>query len=128
MLDVGEERHDREIPESHIIAQDRPPGTQVPENSHIAVVVSLGPERVTMPNTVGFPISVRQLDLEDMGLTVTVTETWSTEPAGLIITQAPVANGAWIFRCALLSLTHWTVGDVAQRSMSLGCTRLRHGA
>ena len=45
-----------------------------------------------MPNTIGFPISVRQLDLEDMGLTVTVTETWSTEPAGLIITQSPPAG------------------------------------
>jgi serine/threonine-protein kinase len=104
ILTIGEQRHDREIPESHIIAQDKPPGAQVTEGTNIAVVVSLGPEQVIMPNAVGFPISVRQLDLEDMGLTVMVTETWSTEPAGLIITQAPPA-GTEISAASTVTLT-----------------------
>jgi hypothetical protein len=91
-LTVLEERHDHKVPALHIVAQDKPPGTKVPEGSNLSVVVSTGPERVIMPNTVGFPIPVVQLDLEDMGFTVTVTETWSTDPAGLIITQAPPAG------------------------------------
>jgi serine/threonine-protein kinase len=105
---VSEQRHDLEIPEMQIIAQDKPPGTQVPEGTGIAVIVSLGPERVTMPNTVGFPIAVSQLDLEDMGFTVTVTETWSTDPAGLIITQAPPAG------------TEITVGSTVTLTVSSG--------
>jgi hypothetical protein len=56
------------------------------------VVLSLGPEPVTMPNVAGFPVAVKQLELEDLGLFVTITETTSTEPAGLILTQMPPAG------------------------------------
>jgi serine/threonine protein kinase len=91
-LVVGEERHDVQIPVLHIISQAPSAGDQVPQGTGIAVAVSLGPERVTIPDVVGFPLSVKRLDLEDLGLVIAVTDTWSTEPAGLIVRQEPPAG------------------------------------
>jgi serine/threonine protein kinase len=107
-LVVGEERHDLQIPALHVISQVPPAGDQVPQGTEIAVVVSLGPERVTIPGVVGFPLSVKRLDLEDLGLVIAVTDTWSTEPAGLIVHQEPPA-GAEI-----------SVGSVVTLSISTG--------
>jgi hypothetical protein len=91
-LRVNKERHDLDIPASHIYSQTPPPGAQAPAASEIVVVLSLGPEPVTVPNVAGFPVAVKQLELEDLGLTVAITETKSTEPAGLILDQVPTAG------------------------------------
>jgi hypothetical protein len=88
-LTVSEQRHDSAIPAAHIVAQSLRAGDRAPQGAEIGVVVSLGPELVTMPNVIGFPASVKRLDLEDVGLTVEITETWSLEPIGLIVGQAP---------------------------------------
>ena len=107
-LRVIEQRHDVEVPASHIIAQEAAAGEQVPFDTEIGVVVSLGPELVTMPDLVGFPAAVRQLDLEDLGLIPTITETWSTEPIGLIVAQTPPAG------------TEVSVGSVVTLTVSSG--------
>jgi serine/threonine-protein kinase len=91
-LRVGEERYDHEIPASHVLAQSPLPAERVPLGTEIAVVISLGPKLVTMPEVVGFPVSIKQLDLEDLELVVTITETASAEPAGLIVFQSPPAG------------------------------------
>jgi len=97
-----------QIPALHVISQAPPAGDQVPQGTEIAVAVSLGPEQVTIPDVVGFPLSVKRLDLEDLGLVIAVTDTWSTEPAGLIVHQEPPA-GAEI-----------SVGSVVTLSVSTG--------
>jgi len=91
-LIVNKRRYDPAIPAAHIYSQTPPPGAQVPAGSEIMVVVSLGPEPVTVPNVIGFPAAVKQLELEDLGLVVAITETKSMEPAGLILTQMPAAG------------------------------------
>jgi hypothetical protein len=91
-LVVNRQRYDPTIPASHIYSQTPPPGAQAPASSEIAVVVSLGPEPVTVPNVAGFPAAVKQLELQELGLVVAITETRSTEPAGLILTQMPPAG------------------------------------
>jgi hypothetical protein len=88
-LVVGQERHDVEMPAEHVVDQAPPAGERVLQESEITVIASLGPEKVTMPNVVGFPLSVKRLDLEDLGLVVAVTDTLSSEPAGLIVRQEP---------------------------------------
>jgi serine/threonine protein kinase len=91
-LAVIEQRHDVQVAASHVIDQTPLPGQQAPLNSEIGVTVSLGPEVVTMPDVLSFPVTVKQLDLEDLGLVVAVTETASIEPAGLVISQTPTAG------------------------------------
>jgi serine/threonine-protein kinase len=107
-LIVGEERPDAEVPALHVIAQSPAPGEHAPGKATVTVVISLGPERVLMPDVIGFPLSVKRLDLEDLGLVVSVTETWSTEPAGLIVGQDPPAEA------------EITVGSVVTLSISTG--------
>jgi hypothetical protein len=91
-LAIEAQQHDRQVSASHIMRQAPLAGTSVPAGSNIAVTVSLGPEMVTVPDVVGFPIAVKRLDLEDIGLAVAVTETWSLEPAGLVVSQTPEAG------------------------------------
>lgn len=91
-LAVVEQRHDSEVPASYVISQDPAAGELVPLYTQIRVVLSLGPELVTVPDVTGFPAVIKELDLEDLGLLVVITEAWSTEPAGLVITQTPAAG------------------------------------
>jgi hypothetical protein len=93
-LTIIEQRHDITVPQSHIIQQVPSAGEQVALNAEIGVVVSLGPEMVTMPDVINFPVPIIQLNLEDMGLVVAITETSSVEPAGLVISQTPTAGTA----------------------------------
>lgn len=88
-LIVNKQRHDLAVPASHIYSQTPPPGAQAPAASEITVVLSLGPEPVTIPNVTGFPVAVKQLELEELGLVVAITEAKSTEPTGLILNQDP---------------------------------------
>jgi hypothetical protein len=91
-LTIVEQRHDINVPQSHIIQQMPAAGEQVPLNAEVGVVVSLGPEMVTMPDVRNFPVPIMQLNLEDLGLVVAITETSSIEPAGLVISQTPTAG------------------------------------
>ena len=89
---IGEQRHDPQVADQHVISQTPAAGDQAPRGAKVTVTTSLGPEPVTMPDVVGFPLAVKRLDLEDLGLIVAVTDTWSTEPAGLIVAQEPEAG------------------------------------
>jgi serine/threonine protein kinase len=86
-LAIASQQHSSDVPVSHVIEQSPEPGTEVAPGTQIAVTVSLGPEMVVVPDVVGFPVAVKQLDLEDIGLIVSVTRTWSLEPKDLIISQ-----------------------------------------
>jgi predicted Ser/Thr protein kinase len=104
VLIVLERRHDIEVQASFVISQSVAVGGQVPPGAEIGVVVSLGPPLVTVPNAVGFPAAIKRLDLQDLGLGVFITETWSAEPAGLVITQTPSA-GTEILAGSTVTLT-----------------------
>jgi serine/threonine-protein kinase len=111
-LTIGEQRHDAQVPAQHVLAQSPPAGDRVPPETEITVVISSGPEQVVMPDVVGFPLSVKRLDLEDLGLVVSVTETWSTEPVGLVVYQEPAPD------------TEITVGSVVTLTISTGARSL----
>jgi serine/threonine protein kinase len=91
-LAVIEQRHDSEVPASHVIAQDPPSNRLLAPGAEIGVVVSLGPKMILMPVVVGFPAAIEQLDLQDLEMLVVITETWSLEPVGLVISQTPPAG------------------------------------
>jgi serine/threonine-protein kinase len=92
ILAVSGQRHSLEAPISSVLEQGLEPGAQVAAGAELTVTVSLGPEMVPMPNAVGFPALIQRLELEDKGLTVNITDTWSAEPVGLVISQTPTAG------------------------------------
>lgn len=69
-------------------------GQVVPEGSTIDLVVSAGPLELTMPDVVGRSTAEAHATLEQLGLVVGATETdsASTLPAGVVISQIPAAG------------------------------------
>ena len=63
--------HDRALPNT-VIGQEPPPGTVVPRDSDVQLLVSLGPTSPTfvMPNLVGKPAGRSQLQLQGYGIQV----------------------------------------------------------
>jgi serine/threonine-protein kinase len=88
---VGE-RHDAAVPPLHVVAQTISAGQEVEPGSVVGVILSQGPRFVSMPNVVGLPVSSVEPGLQEMGLTVTRGEAWSTKPKGVVILQEPPAN------------------------------------
>lgn len=78
----------------NIISQEPNAGTSVPLGSAVNLVVSSGPQGVSVPNIVGQTQSAAQLAITGIGLTVgAVTTAPSTSvPAGSIISQTPTAG------------------------------------
>jgi hypothetical protein len=91
-LRVNKDRYDGEVPAQHIYSQIPAPDAQALAGSEIVVVVSLGPEPIDMPSVTGFPVGAQRLELESLGLVVTIAEVKSKDPAGLILDQDPPAG------------------------------------
>lgn len=74
-----------------VIQQQTRAGTMVEKNSTIIVVVSIGPESVTIPNVVGYKQAEATVAIENLGLTVgSVQEEYSdTQEAGKVIRLDP---------------------------------------
>jgi beta-lactam-binding protein with PASTA domain len=88
-LIVGQEsqRHDR-APAGQIIDQD-PKAGRVRKSSPVNLVVSLGPEMVSVPEVGGKPLGQAQSVLRDAGLESVVEEAWSDAPEGTVVGQDP---------------------------------------
>jgi len=77
-----------------IVFQQNPSaGTEQDEGSDVQVLVSKGPEEVTVPNTVGVPETVARDRLAAVGLTANVAEVFSDSEIGRVIAQDPAAGG-----------------------------------
>jgi len=77
-----------------VIGTNPAAGTSVPKGSKIQLVVSSGKEQVTVPNLYGRTQSEAMEDLDNVGLTGTVTSVFSCEPSnsGKVIAQSPSAG------------------------------------
>lgn len=82
------------VPAGSVISQEPSAGTGVPSGSAVNLVVSSGPQGVSVPNVVGQTQSAAQSAITSVGLTVgTVTTAPSTTvPAGNVISQTPAAG------------------------------------
>lgn len=80
-----------------VISQDPTAGTVLPKGSDITIVVSQGPQYISLSDIPGTPVSEAQSTLEKQRLTVTVKEEASkTVPQGSVIRTEPqtqVQNG-----------------------------------
>ncbi|HAO34407.1 MAG TPA: serine/threonine protein kinase, partial [Candidatus Competibacteraceae bacterium] len=87
------EQNSATVLQGEIISQNPAAGASVAPGSAVALVVSSGPESVTVPSVVGQTQTAAADALKQVGLTVgTITrENSATVPAGTVISQNPAA-------------------------------------
>jgi serine/threonine-protein kinase len=66
-----------------------PEGTEVTKGTRVRLLVSRGPEQVTVPDVTGLSRESAESRLRDEGLAVSVEEQESEEPEGDVISQSP---------------------------------------
>jgi hypothetical protein len=91
MAVVGE-RHDSSTPVLNIIAQTIPAGQMVRQGETIGVVISQGPNFITVPVVEGLPITAAEPGLREMGLDISQKSVWSKKAEGTILSQDPPAG------------------------------------
>lgn len=94
-LTVGKvtQEYSATVPNGKVIRTNPAAGAEVEEGSAVALVLSKGPEPVTVPNVVGMTESQATQALEAANLTVSTTEGLdSSVPVGSIISQEPAAG------------------------------------
>ncbi|MFL5870258.1 MAG: Stk1 family PASTA domain-containing Ser/Thr kinase [Solirubrobacterales bacterium] len=82
----------KDVKAGHAITTDPPPGTEEPCKSPVTLIVSRGPNLVTIPSVLGESQEVARSQLENLGLIVNVDTTDSDEPQGTVVDQDPVAG------------------------------------
>jgi eukaryotic-like serine/threonine-protein kinase len=84
------EEYSSEVNEGLIIRQEPPPNSPLEEGQPVTVVVSLGPQFVTIPDVRGVSASQARNSLESLGFNViTIEETSSSVPNGSVIRTNP---------------------------------------
>jgi beta-lactam-binding protein with PASTA domain/predicted Ser/Thr protein kinase len=81
-----------------------PEGTEVTKGTRVRLLVSQGPEQVTVPDVTGLSRDSAEARLRDEGLEVAVEEQESDEPEGDVISQSPGA-GAKVTRGDRVTIT-----------------------
>jgi serine/threonine-protein kinase len=77
---------------NRVLSQNPAQGSRVDENSRVSFEWCAGPGEVTIPPVANLPEARAKSELEDLGLTVTVTPTDSSLPAGTAIETDPAAG------------------------------------
>jgi hypothetical protein len=84
-----------DVPAGSVISQDPRPGAEVTPGTTLAVVLSAGPQTVTVPDLVGTDVDDATRALETLGLDVTV-ETASSEITATVVLEMHPAPGATV--------------------------------
>ena len=91
-LTVGNETQDYSdtVPAGSVISSNPAEGTSVPPNTPVDLVISQGPQPITVPDLTGQSQQAASDALTAIGLTATVTQQNScTVPSGNVISQSP---------------------------------------
>jgi beta-lactam-binding protein with PASTA domain/tRNA A-37 threonylcarbamoyl transferase component Bud32 len=105
-------------------------GTEVQRGTRVRLLVSSGPEQVTVPDVVGLSQSSAEARLEDLGLGVSVDQQESEEPEGEVIAQSP-GGGTRVDQEARVTITvssgpkQVKVPDVTGLAPGAAASRLR---
>ena len=115
-------QHSDSVPDKHVISMSPAAGAQVDQGSSVAVVVSEGPENVTVPNDlVGQSLDYARQSLQQAGLTAGPVSTVNsaTVPHNVVLSTDP-GQGASVARDSAVKLQvstgKVTVPDVVGRS------------
>jgi len=98
------ERSSTAVDTGRVIRTSPPGGTNAPYGERVVMVVSSGPEEVTVPSVVGLTQSSAQNALEARGLGVSIVEEESDKPKGEVLRQNP-AGGSSVSEGSTVSLT-----------------------
>lgn len=92
------EAYDETVPAGSVVSTDPPPGTQVPRDTAVRLVLSKGVPPVAVPNVVGKPADAARVALQSSRLQVAEQQAYDdTVPKGAVIRQDP-AGGAQVPR------------------------------
>src|SRR5579863_3337272 len=97
-MDVERQYYSALVPEGKILSQLPAPGTQVRRGWQIRVAVSLGPQRVDIPNVLGESQRAAEINIRRRGLdvgTVAQIEMRDT-PADQVLGQSPPPNASGV--------------------------------
>ena len=89
----GEAQYSDDVAAGNVISTDPQPGTEVDEGTNVQIVVSLGKEKVQVPNLLDRSREDADSALAAVGLTGSVSEDYSDKAAGTVISQSPDAGG-----------------------------------
>jgi len=91
----GSEIYSDKVPAGHVARQDPGEGSLAKRGGTVHVIVSLGPQEVTVPNLSGKTVAVADVDLAGVGLSTAPTvEVYSSRgELGQIVQQFPPAGG-----------------------------------
>lgn len=64
----GEGRYSEAVPVGYVVQQQPSPGSLIKRGSRIATVISLGPQRLAVPDVVGVSLAAAQTAISDEGL------------------------------------------------------------
>lgn len=83
-------RPDNEVSQGNAIGTDPPSGSEVAADSEVTLLVSSGPEQVTIPDLQGMTQEDARAALEELGLSAQFEERENDQaPEGTVINQAP---------------------------------------
>lgn len=92
-VDISERVESKEYDVDQVVSQSQEPGTQLKEGFTVALVISTGTEKVTVPNLVQKMMTEAQYMIENQGLKLgTVEYVQNDLPEGTVISQSPFAG------------------------------------
>ena len=88
------ERHDADVERNHVISQSPSQGTELKKGDLVTIVISLGPEELSVPNLMGYTLNDAKKILEKDGLKLgTISYDYSeVYKEGTVINQNPVVG------------------------------------
>lgn len=88
------ERHDVDVERNHVISQSPSQGTELKKGDLVTIVISLGPEELSVPNLMGYTLNDAKKILEKDGLKLgTLSYDYSeVYKEGTVINQNPVVG------------------------------------
>lgn len=92
------ERHDPNVEKNHVISQTPSEGTELEKGDTVTIVISLGPEELSVPNLLGISLKDAKKILEKDGLVLgSISYDYSEiYEEGIVINQNPVAGAGSI--------------------------------
>jgi serine/threonine-protein kinase len=83
------------VPQGSVVSSDPAGGAQLPSGSKVALVVSGGPDTISVPRVVGLPVDGARSNLAAAGFTnVQTRRVDSTTPAGQVVAVDPAEGSA----------------------------------
>jgi serine/threonine-protein kinase len=83
-------------PAGTVVWQDPPPDVVVPQGSSVHLEVSQGPQRVPIPDVVGYEEDIARNLIEAAGLAVSVDSAQTAAPKGVVVNTRPPAGRALV--------------------------------